>query len=101
MFIVQFEMNSFMGQPTQAEQGPGLTLHRVEHGKVPFQDIDVQVRLIACQPVDKFAESFLTCRLPPAQANAAVDIPADNIDYLAGRLAGIGKRFEIGFANNP
>ena len=100
MFIVQFEMDSFMGEPTQAEQGPGFTLHGVEHGKVPLENINVQVRLFACQAVDEPAKRFLIRRLSPAQTNAAVNIPANDVDRLAGSFAGIGKRIEIGFPVN-
>ena len=95
MACIHFEFESFMGTPTELEDRQGLAVQRVKHGEVPIEHIDMQIRMLFCQIVEKVAKRRLILPVA-AQPDAAVYVPADNKDAVAGFFQGIRQGTEIG-----
>jgi len=84
MVTVHVKMDAPMGSPTELENRQQLTIQRIDHGKIPHENIDMQIRGASCFTIQEIAE---LC--PGTLFNGgtqerypAVDIPAGYEDQL-------------------
>ena len=82
--------------PRQAIQRRPLAVEPEDHGKVPDQDVDLQLAAAAHQVVEKVAELQLAVLAVRAQqARAAVEIPAGDQDRALRVARGLDERLEV------
>jgi len=80
MAAVEAEVEARMAAPRAREERERLALERVDHRKIPGEDVDVQLRTTIEQAEQELAER-VGQRAPPAvaaEADAAADVPAED-----------------------
>ncbi len=98
-FIIEAEIDVARRVPAERHGGQQLALHRVDDRIVPEEELYLEVRVLPRESGNEFAECFGKVIIHLAggtdKARAAVDVPADDQDRMAGILHRRAQGLEI------
>jgi hypothetical protein len=100
MRVVELEMHSAMRLPSPAEldERGHFPIRRVDHRKIPVEDVDLKPAFAPDEMIQKIAEDLRRFTAVEAQAGAAVEIPSEQNNRTFGALRRAHESAEVVFA---